>query len=88
MSKTLTGAEREALEYLYGGGDEEIECRSMAWVHIRYPQQCLSVMHRAKLAVFPVGTRMVIERAKVDGKFGSCYTCESCIHAAKKELGS
>lgn len=88
MSAALTGAEREAFLYLYGGGEEEIECQSMVWICIRYPQQCLSIMHRSKLTTFPAGTRMVLERAKVDGKFGSCYTCEACIKAVAQDLGS
>jgi hypothetical protein len=81
----LTGSEREALEYLYGGGDEEIECRSMTWVKTRYPQMCVSIMHTGEM-VQPAGTRMILERAKVEGKFGSCYTCESCIKKAEQEL--
>jgi hypothetical protein len=42
MSESLTGVERDALEYLYGGGDEVIECCSMRWVVTRFPQKCVS----------------------------------------------
>ena len=85
MSIALTIAQKEALEYLYGGGDETIECRSMSWVVIRQKQKCLSVMHKGRMT-FQAGTRMVLERAKVEGRFGSCYTCEACIKAAQKEI--
>ena len=85
--KALTGAEYDALEYLYGGGDETIECRSMRWVTTRYPQKCVSVMHDGAMTM-PAGTRMILERAKVEGRFGSCYTCVACIKAAQKELAA
>lgn len=85
MSELLTESEKEALEYLYGGGDESIECRSVMWVKIRVPQKCVSVLHKGKMTL-AAGTRMILERAKVEGQFGSCYTCEDCIHASKREL--
>lgn len=85
MSETLKAIEREALEYLYGGGDEEIECRTMVWVVTRFPQKCFSVMHKGPMTQ-PVGSRMVLERAKVEGRFGSCHTCEECVRKAKEEL--
>lgn len=85
MSEPLTTLEREALEYLYGGGDERIECHSTGWVITRYKQKCVSVLHEGKMTI-PAGTRMVRERAKVDGKFGSCYTCISCMRKAAREL--
>jgi hypothetical protein len=85
MSKSLVEFEKEALEYLYGGGDETIECRSMVWVITRHSHKCVSVMHKGPMTQ-PKGARMVLERAKVDGRFGSCYTCEACIQAAAREL--
>lgn len=85
MSEPLSGAEQDALEYLYGGGDEQIECRSYVWVVTRYSQQCLSIMHKGKMTQ-PAGSRMVMERAKVEGKFGTCYTCASCISKARAEI--
>ena len=84
-SPALNGAEQDALDYLYGGGDEEIECRSMRWVVTRYPQKCVSVLHKGPMTQ-PAGARMVLERAKVEGRFGSCYTCESCVRKALEEL--
>jgi hypothetical protein len=87
MSKPLTDSERDALDYLYGGGDEEIVCWSAQWVKTRFPQKCLSVVHKGKMTL-PAGTRMIVERAKVEGRFGSCYTCEACIKASHEELTS
>jgi hypothetical protein len=83
----LTDLEHYAVDYLYGVGTEdvELECRSLGWVRTRYPQKCLSVMHEGKQTQ-PSGARMVAERAKVEGKFGTCYTCEPCVRKAAKEL--
>lgn len=81
MSKQLSAAEDEALNWLYGGGDETVECRSVVWVQTRYMHQCFSVMHKGAAAV-ESGSWMVLERAKVEGIFGSCYTCQACIKAA------
>ncbi len=81
----LTGAEQDALAYLYGGGDEIIECHKMRWVVTRVPQKCVSVMHKGKMTQ-PSGTRMVLETAKVEGQFGNCYTCEACVRASMAEL--
>jgi len=85
MSEKLTISQDEALAYLYGGGDEQIECHSSAWVITRFPQKCVSVMHEGRMTQ-PAGTRMILERAKVEGQFGSCYTCKDCIEKAQGEL--
>jgi hypothetical protein len=85
MSTALTGAECDALSYLYGGGDEEIECWSARWVITRYKQKCVSILHKGAMTQ-PAGTRMVSERAKVEGKFGTCYTCAECIKRSSQEL--
>ena len=88
MSTQLTPAERESLDYLYGGDrDVEIVCHSSAWVVTRYSHKCLSVLHKGKLNVM-AGSRMILERAKVDGQFGSSYTCEDCIKASQRELNT
>ena len=86
-SAQLTGAEKDALAYLYGGGDEEVECGSMRWVTTRFSQECLSVLHTGEMTL-PAGTRMILERAKVEGRFGSCYTCKPCIQTAAKEIAN
>lgn len=85
MPELLNDIEEDALEWLYGGGDEEIECRSVAWVVTRYPQKCVSILHKGPMTQ-SAGSRMANERAKVEGRFGSCYTCEACIQKAIKEL--
>jgi hypothetical protein len=87
MSESLTDSEHYALDYLYGVGTEdvEIECRSFAWVVTRFSHKCLSVIHKGPQTL-PAKTRMVMERAKVEGRFGSCYTCEDCILKSRREL--
>lgn len=83
----LTDSELYAIDYLYGVGTEdyEMECRSLGWVRTRYSQKCTSVLHKGKMTQ-PAGSRMVAERAKVEGRFGTCYTCEKCVSAARREL--
>jgi hypothetical protein len=76
---------------LYGGGDETIECRKVYLVKIRYPQLCMAYNHAPaysslKLREMPAGTQMIRETAKVDGQFGTCYTCLPCIVQTEKEL--
>ena len=83
----LLSGEREALDYLWGGGDETIECWRAAWVVTRSSQPCWSPMHTGGHQV-PLGRRMVRETAKVDGQFGTCYTCEACVRLAESELAS
>lgn len=84
----LTDTERYAVDYLYGVGTEdvEIECRSLVWVKTRYAQRCLSILHNGTPHRLPEGSRMVAERAKVEGKFGTCYTCEACVKASIKDM--
>lgn len=86
MSKTLSVAEDEAIHYLYGGDDETPEYWSAQWVKIRCPQTCFSVYHGKKSATFPPGTRMLVERAKIEGQFRSCYTCAECMRKADAEI--
>jgi hypothetical protein len=85
MAIALTHAQKHALNYLYGGGDELIECSRVSWVVTRYSQKCLSVLHKGAMTL-PAGTRMIRETAKVEGRFGSCYTCADCIAVAAREL--
>ena len=85
MATQLSEREREALEYLYSGGDETIECWSASWVKIRHSQKCVSILHKGKMTQ-PPGTPMIVECAKVEGRFGSCYTCVDCIRKAAKEI--
>jgi hypothetical protein len=84
--RNLSGSEQDALAYLYGGGDETIECHSAQWVITRFPQKCLSALHKGAMTI-PKGTEMIVERAKVEGRFGSCYTCAGCIRKATQEQG-
>jgi hypothetical protein len=88
VAEKLSRIECEAIEWLYGGDrDVEIVCWSAAWVRTRCKQKCISVMHKGPMKQ-PVGSRMVLERARVDGQFGSCYTCENCVKNAIGDLKS
>ena len=82
----VTNAELNAIRYLYGGGDETVECWSIRWVVTRFPHECYSIYHDGTSGKIPAGTRVLMERAKIDGRFGSCYTCNDCLNRAKQEL--
>jgi hypothetical protein len=67
-----------------GAGDATVECRSVKLVITRKPHLCAGCNH-FKGKEHPAGTRMVMDRAKVDGDFGTAYTCLPCIEAWAKE---
>jgi len=75
-------------DWLYGG-DYEIECRKVSAVITRYPHVCCSIYHADEskgVREIPVGTLAIVELAKVEGRFGSAYTCQECIAKAEKEV--
>lgn len=70
--------------WLYGGDiDVDVSHRTAKVVRIRYPQVCCSGYHDGTV---PAGTAMIAERALVDGKWVTCYTCKDCIDKSVKEL--
>jgi hypothetical protein len=85
MSSELNESEKDALEYLYSGGEETIECHRAVWVKTRYTQKCCGLLHKGPMGQ-SAGTVMVRETAKVDGQFGSCYTCKDCLRKTQEEL--
>jgi hypothetical protein len=88
MSEPVSGIELDALGWLYGGDrDVDVACHSLCWVITRYSQKCVSVLHKGPMKQ-PAGTKMVLERARIDGQFGSCYTCCRCVKAAIEDLRS
>ena len=74
--------------WLYG--DEcVIECRKVSAVLTRYSHVCCSLYHRDEaegVKAIPPKTLAIVERAKVEGQFGSAYTCQECIAKAELEL--
>jgi len=86
MSDKLTRIETDAIQFLYGGGDETIECWSARWVVTRYKHECFSVYHKYGCGQIPKGTRTIVEKAKVEGRFGTCYTCNDCLAKATKAI--
>lgn len=81
-------AARPDAEYLNANpfeGDEcEIACRRVALVVTRQSHHCaasdLTWISDSPHEI-PKGTRAWKESAKVEGKFGTCYCCLSCIDA-------
>jgi hypothetical protein len=85
-ASALMAAEEDAMNYLYGGGDETIECHKMRWVNTRFPHVCCSLYHGDNPLKIMAGSRVVLESAKVDGRFGTAYTCTDCVNRAIREL--
>jgi len=54
----------------------------------RYPHECYSVYHEGTSGRIPAGTRVIVERARVEGRFGTCYTCNDCLKRATKEISN
>lgn len=79
------------MDWLYGG-EYEIECRKIALVKTRYAHDCMSIYHDSRYyntttpREIPAGTFAIVERAKVEGKFGSCYTCFGCVKQSERDL--
>ena len=82
----IRSTEIEAIQYLYGGGDETSEWWSIRWVITRFSHECYSIYHDGESGIIPSGTRVLVERAKVEGRFGTCYTCNACLNRAMQEL--
>jgi hypothetical protein len=65
-------------EGMYSDGDGDVRCYSRRIVVTRAPHKCPGNFLEA-LHDIPPGTTAVVERAIVDGKWGTCYTCADCI---------
>lgn len=67
-----------------GKGDCRIECRKVAIVTIRKSQPCMAsplVPPKYKHHNISPNSRALKESAKVDGQFGTCYSCLPCLDA-------
>jgi hypothetical protein len=65
-----------------GKGGCSIECRKVLIVTVRKEQLCVAaglVPPKYEPHNISVGTRAYKESAKVDGQFGSCYSCLPCL---------
>ena len=64
-------------EGMYSDGDD-VRLYSRRAVTTKTAHKCpgnfLEALHE-----IPVGSRAVVERALVDGKWATCYTCSDCI---------
>lgn len=82
--------ERADLDYTVfnpfeGDRDVDIQCRKVAIVTTRKPHECMAAYLIGDGHVIPVGNRAQKESAKVEGKFGSCYSCLKCLDVLMKE---
>jgi hypothetical protein len=74
-------------EGMYSDGDADIRCYSAKVVKTRKQHMCPGYFLEA-LHPIPVGTLTVRERALVDGKWGTAYTCVDCIKRWNAERGT
>jgi hypothetical protein len=65
-------------EGMYSDGDTDVRCYSRRIVRIRKAQKCPGNFLEA-LHDIPAGTEAVVERAIIDGKWATCYTCADCV---------
>lgn len=74
----------DAVYCLYGHSEGEEKLSVRAVKRTRRPHQCMC----PDCGPHPIlpGSPAVVEAARVDGEFGSCYTCEAC--AVKGSLWS
>jgi hypothetical protein len=68
-----------AFEGMYNDGDADVRLYSAKVVKTRAEHKCPGYFLEA-LHPIPVGTLTVRERALVDGKWATSYTCAECIH--------
>jgi hypothetical protein len=68
----------EGFQGMYSDGDADVRCYSQKVVKTRKAQKCPGMFLEA-LHDIPAGTTAVVERALLDGKWCSCYTCAACI---------
>lgn len=69
---------------MFHPGEAEIECQRICIVVTRHSQWC-AACNDFKGGYHPAGARMMRDSAKVDGQFGTAYTCLPCIEAWAKE---
>jgi hypothetical protein len=68
----------DSFEGMYSDGDADIRCYTRRVVTTRRPHLCPGYFLEA-LHDIPTETVAVVERALVDGKWCSSYTCANCI---------
>jgi hypothetical protein len=74
----------ELFDGMYGG-DEGVEQLSVKVVKTRIPHKCPGTF--IGLHDVPARSRMVMEKAIVDGEWRTCHTCEDCVVNFAKTYG-
>lgn len=80
--RALTDAEYVKSAYsMYGVDECDIRCRTVRMTTTRKEHRCMCPAGPpyGKEHSIPAGARAVIDRAIVDGEWGSCYTCLPCL---------
>lgn len=72
---------------LYDDGEADVRCRTVRVVKTRKEQRCMCPSRRGCHQI-PAGSRAVVDRALVDGKWGACYTCLPCLESWWKSTQS
>lgn len=78
MADIYTDVDRLRWDPFDGDRDVDIRARTVKIVTTRKPAQCLGWDGRDTAHAMPAGTRARVERAIVDGEWGSYYICCVC----------
>ena len=80
VSVNVTGA-TAYIEYdpFDGDRDIDIECRMVRLVVTKAIHECTGIPGLSDRHDIPVGSTVRRESAKVEGRFGTCYTCLPCM---------
>jgi hypothetical protein len=85
--KTYSDKQRVNSGMWDGDRDVDIRCQTTKVVTTRKPQTCTAHNNFQGAEELPAGTRMVYERAVVDGEWASNYACVACVDAWLTEIG-
>lgn len=84
-SRGYTDAQRLSVDFWGGDRDVDVRQKTVRIVTTRKPQIC-SAHDGFKGAEVPAGTRAMVERAIVDGKWCSAYVCVGCVDNWLREI--
>ena len=68
----------------FGPDDCDKECMSSKIVTTRAEHECVFSGYKHKI---PTGEKAWRESGKVEGRFGSCYSCLKCLDQCARRLG-
>lgn len=79
--------QRLRIDFWDGDRDVDVRQKTIKIVTTRKPQTCTAHNGFKRAEEMPKGTRMMVERAIVDGEWCSAYVCVGCVDAWLQEIG-